>query len=409
VLKIPAFAKRQIVSGHAMTTHHMRKLTTITFLLFLTFSVFGQVDSTWNVLLLEKGNKLEVKPNMAALSKTGFYLYKNCVYEIDLKNKRHIGGRLIGIKPDTLFFTNFFNSNVANSANTKLDTFAVYYKDLDKLNLIADRSMGWYTKYSFDNYNFIFKKDTTNYFFPSDWVVIYNNDPMKYELVAHMTAQGINTLFEESGRTYYFYGTGMTKPDRSKMDDTYDKKNVFWFTPCKVEEINGIALGLHAKNIKNQMFNERDSLIIRGLNLEINPFAIFSLMNPQLNGPYPDSINIYNENIKKDWQVKIHGVNISLVTTINEMRIKGFTLTGLITVVDEIHGVTISGINNFSYIMNGVSIAGLRNRATFAKGLQIGLFNKSTDLRGFQFGLWNINGRRSLPLINWQFKSKRKK
>ena len=27
---------------------------------------------------------------MAALSKTGFYLYKNCVYEIDLKNKKHI-------------------------------------------------------------------------------------------------------------------------------------------------------------------------------------------------------------------------------------------------------------------------------------------------------------------------------
>ena len=387
----------------------MRKLTTIINLLFLTVSSFGQVDSTWNVLLLEKGNKLEVKQNMAALSKTGFYLYKNCVYEIDLKNKTHIGGRLIDIKPDTLFFTNYFNSNVAYSANGKLDTFAVYYKDLDKLNLIADRSMRLYTKYSFDNYDFIFKQDTTKYFISSAWVVIYNNDPTKYELVAHMTAQGINRLFEDSGRTYYFYGSGMTKPDRSKMDDTYDKKNVIWFTPCKVEEINGIALGLHAKNSKNKMFNERDSLIIRGLNLEINPFAIFSLMTSRLNGPYPDSLNIYNDNIKKDWQVKINGVNFSLLMTINEMRISGFNFTGLITVVDEIHGVTISGINNFSYIMNGISIAGLRNRATFAKGIQIALFNKSTDLRGFQFGLWNINGRRSLPLINWQFKEKRKK
>ena len=45
----------------------------------------AQVDSSWNVLLLEKGNKLEMKPDMAALSKTGFYLYKNCVYEIILK------------------------------------------------------------------------------------------------------------------------------------------------------------------------------------------------------------------------------------------------------------------------------------------------------------------------------------
>lgn len=155
------------------------------------------------------------------------------------------------------------------------------------------------------------------------------------------------------------------------------------------------------------MFDERDSLIIRGLNIQINPFAIFAIMNPQLNGPYPDSIDLYNELINKDWQAKIHGVNISVVNTFSEMRIKGFNLTGLITVVDEIHGISISGINNFSYIMNGVSIAGIRNRATMAKGVQIGLFNKSTDLRGFQFGLWNINGKRSLPFINWQFKPKR--
>lgn len=383
---------------------NMKRITILLHLLILTFSVWGQADSSWNVLLLEKGKNFEKKLDMANLSSTGFYLYKNCVYEIDLKNKTHIGGRLIDIQPDTLFFTNFFNSNVAYSANSKLDTFAVYYKNLDKLNLIADRSMGWYTKYSFDNYDFIFKKDTTNYFFESDWVAIYDNDPMKYELVAHMTSQGIDVLFEESGKTYYFYGTGMTKPDRSKMDDSYDKKNIFWLTPCTVEEINGIAIGLHAKNIKNQEFNERDSLIIRGLNLEINPFAVFSLMNSQLNGPYPDSLNFYNENISKDWQVKMHGVRISAVNTINEMRIKGFNLTGLITVVDEIQGVTISGINNFSYIMKGVSIAGIRNRSTFAKGVQIALFNQSTDLRGFQFGLWNINGRRSLPFINWQFK-----
>jgi len=387
----------------------MRKFITLLFSLSLIIVAWGQTDSFWNVLLLEKGNKLEIKSDMASFNKTGFYLYKNCVYDIELKNKKQISGRLIDIKPDTLYFTNFFNSNVAAFSNAKFDTFAVYYKDLDKLKLIADRAIGWYMKYSFDNFNFTFKKDTINYLFPSDWVVIFKNDPMPYELVAHMTAQGINTLFEEGGRTYYFYGIGMEKPDLSKMDKTYNKKNIFWFTPCKVEEINGIAFGLHAKNIKNQSYYERDSLIIRGINLEINPFAIFSIMNPKLNGPYPDSINIYNENIKKDWQVKIHGVNISMITTINEMRIKGFNLTGLITVVDEIHGVTISGINNFSYIMNGVSIAGLRNRSTFAKGIQIGLFNKSTELRGFQFGLWNTNGRRSLPFINWQFKPKNKK
>jgi hypothetical protein len=34
------------------------------------------------------------------------------------------------------------------------------------------------------------------------------------------------------------------------------------------------------------------------------------------------------------------------------------------------------------------------------------MFNKTLDLRGIQIGLWNKNGKRSLPLINWQFKAR---
>jgi hypothetical protein len=196
----------------------MKKIITIVYLLFLTCAAFGQVDSTWNVLLLKKGNQLEAKPNMAAWSNTGFYLYKNCVYNITLKNEKQISGRLIDIKLDTLFFTNFFNANAARLTGVKLDTFAVDYKALGKMNLIADRALGLDNTYSFDSFDFIFKKDTTNYVFTSDWVAIFQNDSMKYELVAHMTAQGIGTLFEERGRTYYLYGTGMVKPDRSKID-----------------------------------------------------------------------------------------------------------------------------------------------------------------------------------------------
>jgi hypothetical protein len=105
----------------------MIKLTTISFLLFWALTAFGQADSSWNVLLVEKGHKLNVKEDMASFSKTGFYLFRNCVYEVDLKNKTHIAGRLIDIKADTLFFTNYFNSNAAYSAKTALDTIAVFY------------------------------------------------------------------------------------------------------------------------------------------------------------------------------------------------------------------------------------------------------------------------------------------
>lgn len=380
-------------------------ISMIAILQLFTIELFAQRDSCWTVLLLGKGNKLEIKQDMGAFSKTGFYLYRNCVYEIETKNSVSYSGRLIDIKPDTLFFTNLFNVNVAGKAGVGLDTIALHYRQLDKLRLIADRSMGIYNKHSFDNFDFIFKKDTSHCSLSSDWMQIFANDLTYYEVVPHLTAQGINLLFEEGGRTYYFYGAGMIKPDRSKMDDTYDTRNFFWGTPCKVEKINGVAIGVFTENIKNDRYNEKDSLKINGLNLEINPFAVFTLMNPHFTGPYPDSIEFYNEYLKEDTEITINGVNVSLINTINETKLNGANITGLITLVDEISGFSLSGISSFAYKLNGVSIAGIYNRATIAKGLQIGLINKSASLKGIQVGLWNTNGKRSLPIINWQFKN----
>ena len=348
---------------------------------------------------------------MASFSKDGFYLIRNMVYEVTTKNNLQINGRLIDIEPDTLFFTNFFNENAAKNAGMTLDTVGIYYRQLDKLKLIADRAMGFYNNHSFDNFDFQFQKTDTKCSIPSDWEKIFQNDDSLYELVAHLTSQGINILYEEEGRTYYFYGGGMikrAKPDRSKMDTTYDVKNFFWFTPNKVEKINGLALGLHAENIKNTIYNEKDSLIINGINLEINPFALLSIAESDLSGPYSDSIEFYNQHLKKEIETTVNGGNFSAITMINEAKINGLNISGLITVVDEINGLSISGLSNFAYKFNGLSI-GLHNKATSAKGLQIGLINKSENLRGFQIGLWNKNGRKSLPFINWQFRKSKKK
>ena len=54
----------------------------------------------------------------------------------------------------------------------------------------------------------------------------------------------------------------------------------------------------------------------------------------------------------------------------------------------------------------GIAI-GLVNHAAVVKGIQIGLINKTKKLRGFQFGLWNKNEKRSLPILNWNFKDKK--
>ena len=314
-----------------------------------------------------------------------------------------INGRLIEIRKDSLLFTNFFNENVAEKAGFNLDTISIHYKQLDELKLVADRALGLFKEYSMDKYDFFFKENSIKHEIPSEWVPLYLNDNSSYEIVPHLTAQGMCYLFEENGQTYYFYGTGLTKPDKENMDRSYDVRNVIWFTPCTVEKINGLAVGLLPSNIKNDSYNEKDSLTINGLNLHADIFSMYSLLfNPQIEGPYADSIEFYEEYLKKDIETTINGVNISLGRHVNEAKINGVNLVALMTIVDEIDGLSISGISNFAYKINGLTIAPY-NRSTSIKGVQIGLFNKATNLQGIQIGLWNVNGKRSLPFINWQF------
>jgi hypothetical protein len=366
--------------------------------------VHGQVDSCWTVLLAKEGREVVVDSlQPGSFNADGFYLYRNCIYDYSLKNQMRYSGRLVDISPDTLYFTNFFNESVAARSSQMLDTMAIHFSQLDVFHLIADRSMGLYENHSLDGFNFHFSRDTTHCMLSSMWYPIFSNDTSTYELAPHLTAQGVELLFEDGGRTFFYYGSGMVKPDRSQMDTTYNVRRVAWYTPCSVEEIHGLAIGLYHRNLKNSMFIERDSLVIRGVAAEINPFGIFILLSPRFNGPLPDSLEYYLSHLKNNWMLKVHGLNLSLVNTIGETEIRGVNITPAITLVDELHGLSISGINNFSYIMRGVTIAAIRNRATDAKGVQIGLFNKATNLRGVQIGLWNTNGKRSLPLVNWQF------
>lgn len=382
----------------------MKPLLLVGPFIFLTLGLKAQGDSCWTVLLHKTGSDLVEREDMRSFDPKGFYLYRNCIYEFKTTDDKLYMGRLIDIKPDTLYFTNFFNENVAAKVGVPLDTFSLYYQKLAKLRLISDRVMGLYTTQSLQKFQFIFKKDTIHCFTPSEWYPIFSNDTDLYELAPHLTAQGVNLLYEEEGATYYFYGAGLRKPDREKIDTTYDVRNVMWYTPCDVEKINGLAIGLHPENMKNSGYNEKDSLTINGLNLHVNPFAIFLILSPHFVGPYSDSIEYYDQHLKKDIETTVNGVNISLVNTINETALNGLNITSLITLVDEIEGCTISGISNFAYYFKGVSIATFYNHATKATGVQIGLVNKSKDLRGLQLGLWNINGRRSLPFINLQFR-----
>ncbi|WP_041557704.1 LA_2272 family surface repeat-containing protein [Cellulophaga algicola] len=60
---------------------------------------------------------------------------------------------------------------------------------------------------------------------------------------------------------------------------------------------------------------------------------------------------------------------------------------------------------NSTNSFNGLQISAANFISEKGTGLQIGIFNSATNFRGLQLGLWNKNSKRSLPFINWQFKT----
>ena len=57
----------------------MRQILLILFIHICAIKSMAQSDSSWTLMLLDKGNKFEMKDDMGAISKTGFYLYRNCI------------------------------------------------------------------------------------------------------------------------------------------------------------------------------------------------------------------------------------------------------------------------------------------------------------------------------------------
>ncbi|WP_163408978.1 LA_2272 family surface repeat-containing protein [Flavobacterium ajazii] len=203
-----------------------------------------------------------------------------------------------------------------------------------------------------------------------------------------------------------------------------DSIKIFSFSPIskRVNKVNGFALGVgHYENekIKYQVVN--------GLNAEVSPLSL-ALLSVSINVPFESLFVGINDNVisnvaffddEKNTYIKINGlnvssggftggaelrgINISIFSGMNKMN--GFSVGGILN-TKSFNGLSISGLANLSDSGNGVQI-GISNVSRRHNGIQIGLFNNSKELRGMQFGLWNTNGKRKLPLFNWQFKSEK--
>lgn len=163
-----------------------------------------------------------------------------------------------------------------------------------------------------------------------------------------------------------------------------------------------------------------------------------------------------NESEFADFDMKfpneiVNGINLSSGTH-SFLNVNGITLSAISQSVKQTNGVSVVGLGSSSFRNNGIQVAGagtstfysngilasgLNTRVHTGKGLQIGGFNQYVNfsglqvgvfndvemegenftgvqvgvvnntkkLKGIQLGLWNINEKRSLPLVNWNFKS----
>ncbi|UYQ91388.1 hypothetical protein MKQ68_14940 [Chitinophaga horti] len=371
----------------------------ITLILLLTlFSIItnANTDSTWKVLIYQQGREIVQRPDMSTFAKTGFYLYRHVVYGVTLKGPTYMrNAELIDVVPDTLRFV------IHAPAGRYPDTVSVHYREVELLSLQPALQV---SPQLLKFYDFRFVKDTGSNYIPGRAAYTWDKDGnrIEYEALPRLTRSGIDTSFVPHGISIREYSL---TPDPSLRDTIYRKRNVFGFTPGKREEINGLSFGFWTRNRKNKKYKVRDSLVTRGVNIELQPLVLVGLFVWPYLSVDPDETDTFEKYVEEGqykWESKIYGFNVSLLNG-GPRRIYGINLSATITSADEIHGLTISPIVNWSYIQKGTAIA-LVNRAFKTRGFQLGLFNKSFDHRGLQIGLWNRNAKRGLPIINWQLK-----
>jgi len=180
--------------------------TLILFLILVQFDAVGQQDSIWNVMILKKENQPEIKDNMAVFSPTGFYLYRNCFYDLQFKDKTKKALRLIGIKPDTLIFMGISLLSDTNLFLPAKDSFFINYKSIDKILLLKDWIAETSKKINCDDYYFVFYKSLIDNKLASKYENIFSDTDLKSELFARLSSFGITYHYEYRGKLYYHSG-----------------------------------------------------------------------------------------------------------------------------------------------------------------------------------------------------------
>ena len=187
-----------------------------------------------------------------------------------------------------------------------------------------------------------------------------------------------------------------------------DRKYVMWYSPSKATDVYGVMLNFFPREV-----GDFPDYSVYGVELDLNPLGLFTSMlmvfealDPELH--QPDGTVEGLEKYPPAYVKKIYGLQVGTMYAAGESIIYGLDIS-LWSFESTVNGASISGVMNKQYIVNGLTVATLGNHNISCHGVQIGLINTCSDLQGVQFGLWNVNQRRKLPLINWNFKRTVKK
>ncbi|MEG1230405.1 MAG: hypothetical protein RSD71_17075 [Flavobacterium sp.] len=173
--------------------------------------------------------------------------------------------------------------------------------------------------------------------------------------------------------------------------------------------IHGISIGLWSFNDEPRYTNTN------GVKFELIGVGIALPLIPR--SPIVETEEDFLKLNQKPLSERINGLSLSTSGTVCHCVTNGFTAGFIGQINFKVNGISTSLVMNLvqkqngfmasmfndAYSVNGLQI-GLGNTGVKARGVQIGLINNSKNLKGIQIGLWNVNQKRKLPLINWNFR-----
>lgn len=115
----------------------------------------------------------------------------------------------------------------------------------------------------------------------------------------------------------------------------------------------------------------------------------------------PEKVNGLNLSALGSMCYRVNGISLGTIAQIN-WRVNGISVSGGMNLAEKHNGIQVAAMS-LSEEMHGLQI-GISVASEYMRGVQFGFMTSSKNTRGLQFGLWNVNEKRKLPIVNWNFR-----